>query len=305
MAHACWHEVPLRTVTIDTLTPLIVSYVQGRKARGEITATTAKDYRWTLNGLAESYGQRPLDKFGPAAIDRWLETIGHHSDATRRLYLSKVRGFCRWMVAQGKLRTDPTAHVPAVPQARRAPRTLTPEQVGALLRHAPDARARAVIWLMVGCGLRCVEVARLQVEDYDGRTITVRGKSGHERALPVPVRVAAAVNMYLDEVGVTAGPLIRSALVPSQGLSPRTLSGYLRGWMLDAGVKARALDGRSAHALRRTCASDVADAGADLRVVQELLGHRRLETTAASYLRRVTMAQMREAMENRDYSEAA
>lgn len=288
---------------MHTLTPHVSAYIAGRRNRGEITATTAADLRWTLAGLDASYGDRPLGMLGPAAIDRWLESIGHHAEATRREYLSRVRGFVRWMVATGKLRTDPTAHVPAIRQARRAPRTLTNEQVATLLRTLPNARARAVVWLMVGCGLRCIEVARLRVEDYDplGRTVTVTGKGGHERTLPVPIRVQAAVNAYLDETRVTAGPLIRNELHPSHGLSAKTLSGYLRGWLTDAGVKTRALDGRSAHALRRTCASDVADKWGDPRLVQAMLGHARLETTVAFYLRRATVDQLRQAMEGRAY----
>lgn len=286
---------------MPTLTPLIKQYTQSRYERGEITRTTVRDLRWTLNGLAKSFGDRPLTQLGPAAIDRWLATIRDLSDATRREYLSRVRGFCRWLGDQRKINGDPTRHVPPIRQARRAPRTLEETEVARLLRSAPDTRARAVLWLMVGCGLRCVEVARLRVEDYDGRTVVVCGKGGHERVVPVPVRVAAAVNAYLDDSGVTAGPLIRSELRSSQGLSPRTLSGYVRGWMVAAGVKARALDGRSAHALRRTCASDVADR-ADLRVVQQMLGHLRLETTAQHYLRPVPLAAMREAMEGRSYA---
>lgn len=288
-----------------TLTPYAGSYVNGRRARGEITRSTADDYRWTLSGLCESYGDRPLRMFGPAAVDRWLETVGHLADATRREYLSRVRSFTRWLVATGKLRADPTAHVPAVRQARHAPRTLTSEQVGRLLGVlTPNVRGTAVVWLMVGCGLRCCEVSRLRVEDYDphGRTILVTGKGQHERTLPVPLEVAEAVDAYLELVGVVAGPLIRSELVPTRGLSPKTLSGYIRGWMLSSMVKVRPGDGRSAHALRRTAASDVADRGADVRVVQEMLGHQRAETTIRHYYRRVTMGQMSEAMAGRTYS---
>lgn len=289
---------------METLTPYLHQYVRGRKARGEITATTARDYLWTLSGLAESYGQRPLRMFGPAAVDRWLEQIGHLAAATRREYLSRARMFTRWLVDTGKVRADPTSHVPPVRQARHAPRTLTAEQVGDLLRAlTPNRRGAAVVWLMVGCGLRCCEVARLHVEDYDprGLTVTVTGKANHERTIPVPVEAAAAVDRYLDHVGVTAGPLIRSELVPSRGLSAKTLSTYMRGWMLAAGVKRGAYDGRSAHALRRTAASDVADRGADVRVVQEMLGHQRVETTVKHYYRRVTVQQMRDAMSGRSY----
>ena len=292
-------EVPITNETM-----LQSTQAATRNQRGEITRSTMRDLRWTLNGLDESFGDRPLKMFGPAAVDRWLESIAHLAAATRREYLSRVRTFTRWMVATGKLRTDPTLHVPKIRQAVRVPRVLEEWQVARLLRAAPDTRARAVLWLMVGCGLRCCEVARLQVEDFTGRDVTVCGKNSNERTVPVPVRVAAAVNAYLEEVGVTAGPLIRNELHSTQGLSPRTLSGYVRGWMVAAGVKQRAGDGRSAHGLRRTCASDVADS-ADLRVVQQMLGHARLETSARHYLRPVSLDAMREAMEGRGYAEAA
>lgn len=289
---------------MSTLHKHIQQYVNGRYRRGEIGANTRDDYRWKLGGLDESFGDRPLTQLGPAAIDRWLESIRDRSDSTRRQNLSVVRSFCRWLVAEGKLRVDPTAHVGRIRQAKRVPRTLTEAEVGKVLKAAPDARARAVLWLMVGSGLRCVEVSRLRVEDFDGRTVVVCGKNSDQRVVPVPVRAAEAVNAYLDEVGVTSGPLIRSELVPSAGLAPATLSGYVRDWMRAAGVKVRALDGRSAHALRRTCASDVADR-ADLRIVQQILGHSDLSVTSRHYLRPVPVAEMRQAMEGRDYLTAA
>lgn len=288
---------------MSTLRTFVLAYVSGRHNRGEINASTAATFRWTLAGFDDSFGDRPLNQLGPAAIDRWLESVGHLADSTRREYLSRVRSFCQWLHANGHIPTDPTAHVPPIRQARRAPRTLNTAQVAALIDVAPHARARAIIWLMVGCGCRCVEVARLQVEDYDplDRSVTLRGKAGHERTIPVPEGTAAALDAYMDETGVTAGPLIRSQLHPNRGISAKTISTYLRRMLREAGVKTRALDGRSAHALRRTCASDVLEYSGDLRAVQEMLGHQRLETTARAYLRPVTMQQLRSAMEGRHY----
>lgn len=287
---------------MHTLTPHVTMYITGRRARGEITQTTALDYRWTLNGLVESYGDRPLRMFGPAAVDRWLESIAHLAPSTRREYLSRVRCFSQWLVAQRRVRADATAHVPAIRQARRNPRVLTPQEMRALLAVLPDRRAHAVVRLMDSCGLRCCEVARLHVEDYDptGRVVSVRGKASHERQVPVPLSAAVAVDAYLDEVGTTAGPLIRSGLRPSHGLSPRTLSGYVRGWMRDAGVKVRAHDGRSAHGLRRTGATALADHCSDPRVLQQFLGHERSDTVYRHYVRRVTFDRLREAVDARD-----
>lgn len=287
---------------MGTLAPLVREYLRGRRARGEITPQTATDLSYCLAAFSQSFGNRPLSQLGPRAIDRWLESIGQRAPATRREYLSRIRAFCRWLVAQGYAKADPTAHVPSIPQPRQVPRTLTEPEVARLLAACPDARARAVIWLMVGCGLRCVEVSRLDVQDYDAadRIVTVVGKALHERRIPVPTDVAAAVDTYLDEAGRQAGPLIRSTTTYGR-LTPKTLSSYVRRWLRDAGVKTAPFDGRSAHGLRRTAGSDVMERCGDVRVVQEMLGHARIETTATAYLRPVAIHALREAMEGREY----
>lgn len=290
-----------------TLTPLVASYLAQRGGQGDICSDTVAAYRYALIGFADCFGRRPLDRLGRKAIDRWLATIGHLAPATRRRHISTVRGFCRWLVETGKLRTDPCAHVKPVRQPRRQPRTLRPAEVGRLLSVAPDLRARAIIWLMVGCGCRCGEVAALDVSDWDPitRTLLLRGKGGHERIVPVPTDAARAIDAYLDATGVVGGPLIRSHRLPRAGLAPHTIGRMVRGWMWEAGVKTAPLDGRSAHALRRTCASDVMDRVGDIRVVQELLGHQFAETTARHYLRPVSLDAMRDAMEGRAYLEVA
>lgn len=293
---------------MGTLTPLIARYTADRLARGEISRETARAFRWSFVHLVESFGHRPIAQFGPKAIDRWLAKIGHLAPATRREYLSRVRGFAHWLISEGLIRTDPTLHVPPIRQPRTQPRTLTEAEVGRLFAVLPDARARAIVWLLVGVGCRCVEVSRLTVGDYDPqrRTILLVGKAGHERVLPVPAEAAEALDAYLGELGAPGGPLIRSTTVPSAALCPKTIGTYVRRWLRAAGVKQGLLDGRSAHGLRRTAASDVMDRTGDIRVVQEMLGHARVETTARSYLRRVSMEQLREAMEGRSYlSDAA
>jgi integrase len=158
---------------------------------------------------------------------------------------------------------------------------------------------------MVGCGCRCVEVSRARVEDFDpiGRTVRLVGKGGHERVIPVPVEAAKAIGAHLDVQGRTAGPLFRSRR-DGGPIRTETMSRYVRCWMIEAGVKVRPLDGRSAHGLRRTAGSDVMERSGDLRAVQEMLGHASIETTARHYLRSVTMEQLRTAMEGRGYDAA-
>ena len=288
-----------------TLTPHIHRYITGRVARGEIGKRTAAGVRSALGGLDRSHGRRPLDQLTRRAVERWMETIGHLSPSHRRNQLSAARGFCRWAVDHGLIGEDPTAAIPAIRQPRSVPRALPADSVARLLAAAPDDRAQAIVWLMVGCGLRCVEVSRLAVTDYDpvAATIRVTGKGGHERILPVPDEAAGPIDRYLARAGVISGPLIRASRVRSNGLSACTISTYVSRWMTAAGLKVGRWDGRSAHALRHTAASDVLDRCRDLRVVQQMLGHEHLSTTSI-YLRRASVDQMRQAMEGRTYDTA-
>ena len=287
------------TVERETLDRYARKYVIGRWKRAEIGEPTRDALTYTLSTLTDSFGQRPVTQLGPKAIDRWLETVADRAPSTRRNYVSRVRGFGHWLMAEGVIKRDPTAHVPSIPQPRRVPVTLTGGQVDNLEAGLPDLRAEVVVSIMAEMGARCCELARLRVEDYDPdqRLMLLRGKKDHEREVPVPPATAALIAAYLDETGVVGGPLIRSKTDPTKGLTAATFSHYVRNWMWDAGVKRRAFDGRSAHGLRRTCGSDVMEACGDVRVVQAVLGHIRIETTARYYLRPVPIDQMRAALD--------
>lgn len=286
---------------MGTLHHHVIKYLRGRVDRGEISRVSADGIAKTLRGFSRSFGSRPLAQLGPRAIDRWLATIGHYAPATRREYLSRVRTFCRWLMAEGHIIADPTEHVKPIRQPRTVVVTLTEPQVAALLGACPDARARAIVWLLVGCGCRCIEVERMLVEDYDPRQrlLLLRGKGNHERQVPTPAAVAAALDAHLDEAGRRAGPMF---LGERGGLRSATIGTYVRRWMRDAGVKSAPFDGRSAHGLRRTAGSDVMDRTNDLRAVQAMLGHVRVETTAKHYLRPVPLDHLRAAMEGRTYA---
>lgn len=286
---------------VDPLVALARKYVTGRYRRGEIGEPTRDAIAYTLSTLTAVHGARPVARLGPKAIDQWLETIADRAPSTRRNMVSRVRHFCRWLMTEGHIKRDPTGHVPAIRQPRRVPVTLTDTQAGEVRTAELDTRAQVVLALMLDVGCRCVEVSRICVEDVDmvGRLIRLTGKGGHERQIPLPQSTAALISKYLDEVGVISGPLIRSHTDSTAGLKPATLSHYVRRWLTDLGVKQRAHDGRSAHGLRRTAGSEVMEESHDIRVVQAVLGHERIETTARYYLRPVPLEAMRAAMESR------
>lgn len=284
-----------------TMTPLKAHahrYVLGRYRRGEIAAPTRDAITYSLSTLCDSFGNRPPSSLGRKAVDRWLETLADRAPATRRNYLSRGRAFARYLMAEGIIARDPFAHVPAIREPRREPVTLTRTQVEQLHQALPDLRARLIVEMMDGLGARCCEMANLHVEDYDASKarVVLRGKAGHERLVTLPAATQAMLEQYLDSYGIGTGPLIRNRNDPAAGLKAATFSHYLRNWMWAAGVKRRALDGRSAHALRRTCGSELMEATGDVRVVQAVLGHARIETTARFYLRTVALTRMAEAM---------
>ena len=249
----------------------VEAYVCDRAARAEIGALSARQLRWRLAGLARTCEGVDVAELDRDRLRAWQATIAAQRPASRRAYLSTVRVFCRWCADEGLLAGDPTRCLGRVKEPRREPRALSGAQLARLRLVLPDLEARVVVALMARQGLRCVEVSRWAAEDFDrGRArMTVRGKAGHERAVPVADDVAALLEEWL--AGRQSGPVVRR--------SPARLSRLVRAWMEQAGLKAGAYDGRSAHALRHTAASDLYDSTRDVKAVQRFLGHANVATT--------------------------
>ena len=283
---------------------LVDPYISGRLRRHEIGVLTARNDRAILRHFVTVVGPLPVERLGTRQINRWLESLERLAPATRRRRFSTVRTFCAHLAAEGRLARNPMANLRGPRQPRSVPRALPAATVAAVLAACPDVRARLIVTLMVQLGLRCCEVARLEVGDVDrGRgLVRVRGKGDHERVLPLVEEAEAALDDYRRVHAQTAGPLVRSYLHPQRGLDADTISGLVAGWMAGAGIKAGARDGVSAHALRHTCATDMLRHGAHLRDVQAALGHAHLATTEV-YLPYVVSG-LEAAMEGRCYRTA-
>lgn len=280
-----------------TLGPIALRYVGERVRRGEIEKNTARNIRAHLFSFAVSYGRRPLQQLSHKAVERWLEEMVEEGIAasTRAVRLSSLRTFARWCCINEVVDKDWTLLAPKVRRPRVVPRDMTNEHVALVLAQARNARELLIGWLMFGCGLRCVEVHRLDVEDLDRFTMQLHvvGKAMHERVVPVPPPVLRAWDAYLSESGHTTGPLIRY-WDGSGRLGPERISGLVGYLCRESGVKVRKGDGRSAHGLRAAAASDLYDACLDPMVVQEFLGHASL-ASGRPYLRRVGEGRVRAA----------
>jgi integrase/recombinase XerC len=217
----------------------------------------------------------------------WLakESAKGAGAATRARHLSSVRSFLKWLDRQGYLH-NPAATVVRTPkQPRRLPRQLPPDQAkkAALEAHAVPKtpwiglRDRALFTLLYGCGLRIDEALQLNygTRPHKGE-VRVMGKGRKERLVPVLPVVEAAVNAYIEGAGIIFEkdtPLflgVRGERL-HQGVAQRQMRHLRRALGLPETL--------TPHALRHSFATHLLVGGADLRVIQELLGHASLNTT--------------------------
>jgi integrase/recombinase XerD len=218
------------------------------------------------------------------------------SARSRARHLSSLRGFFHWRIAAGRGRSDPTAGLKGPKMPFRLPDVLSISQVeaviGAVAGDEPvHLRDRAMLEIAYGCGLRVSELVGLCRKDLQLKKelVLVRGKGGRERLVPLGGHAARAVSAWLSEGRAYIRRRKKGDLVPlpvragdhvflnQRGL-PLSRMGFwkiLRHYLDKAGIKSHA----SPHTLRHSFATHLLEGGADLRVVQELLGHASLATT--------------------------
>lgn len=256
-----------------------------------LSRNTLAAYRRDLTLYAQWLAQLPeplaLDATQEAQLQAYFAARLEHSKATsanRRLTV--LRRYFHWALREKRLAADPTVRLLAARQPPRLPQTLTQAQVEALL-HAPDAdtplglRDRSMLELMYASGLRVSELVGLQNHQLDLRSGVVRvtGKGQRERLVPFGDEAAWWLQRYLQEArpAILGGQHSDDLFVTQRG------SGMSRVmfWMLvkkhaqQAGITAPL----SPHTLRHAFATHLLNHGADLRVVQMLLGHVDISTT--------------------------
>jgi len=200
--------------------------------------------------------------------------------------LSALRSFLRYLVRLGVITDNPADLILTPKQDKNIPAYLTVDEMFHLLDSIKadslaGFRNRAIFETMYSSGIRVSELAGLNIADVDfgGRVIRVLGKGGKERIVPVGDKAVRAVRAYIEKLrgeGVSSnenGPLF---LNKSKGrLTTRSIARILENFVREFCISVPV----SPHALRHSFATHMLDAGADLRVVQELLGHKSLSTT--------------------------
>jgi site-specific recombinase XerD len=214
--------------------------------------------------------------------------------------LAAIRGLYDFLVRSERLGQNPADLVSSPKREEKLPRVLSADQMRGLLERIPagtplELRDRAMLELAYSCGLRCEEIVQLDEEsvDFESERVRVLGKGSKERLLPVGEPAQRALRRYAERG--------RPALVENRGeralflsksgrrLSNSDVTRRLARWIREAAVGA----GVSPHSLRHSFATHLLEGGADLRAIQELLGHASISTTQV--YTRVDAARLRDA----------
>jgi integrase/recombinase XerC len=257
---------------------MFLRYLQAEK---HASPHTVRAYRTDLRqfrAFLSAAGIPDVVAVDARALRAWLAHLhGRGLDpASTARKLAAVRSWLRFLARRGILPRNPAGDIrgPRVP--RKLVSFLPLDEMDALLEQpGADVRDRAVLELLYATGLRVSELAGLRLEDVDRvrRLVQTVGKGGKPRLVPYGAEAARALEAYLAWRGETPGPLFRNAR--GGPLSARSLRECVRRRARAAGLARRV----TPHTLRHSFATHLLDAGADLRLIQDLLGHARLSTT--------------------------
>ena len=217
--------------------------------------------------------------------------------------LSSTRGFFRFLKRRGVIEAEPTVGITTPKKEHQLPVHLTVDDMFRLLDTPPvdtpaGLRDRAILETLYSCGVRVSELVSLNWDDIDANLeiVRVRGKGNKERLVPIGKKAQAALRTYREQVPQLCARTLydsKAVFLNRQGkrLTTRSVARVVEQYVKLSGIAGKA----SPHALRHSFATHLLNAGADLRAIQELLGHASLSTT-----QRYTHVDLRHLMEAYD-----
>lgn len=257
-----------------TLADAIGRWLQEAQGEMHLAAGTLAKYHATLVRYSAHLGSTGVHDWRLVSDPHVRAFLGSEpcAPATLRVRRATLRTFHRWLVDAGLADHDPTSRIRAPKVRETIPDTLTEPEVRALIDATRTARDRALVLTLYSTGCRSAELLGLHLRDLGDGVVRLHGKGGRDRVGLLTPEAKRAMDAHLVERGLSPGRLF--------DLSAMGLWKLLQRLATAAGI------GRhiSAHTLRHSFATHLLQRGADIRSVQLLLGHRKLETTAV-YLR--------------------
>ncbi len=266
---------------------LLEAYLQHLRVDRGVSPRTLVNYRIDLLRYLQYLSQASKDPLKVTREDLtaylWHRKSAGMQPASIARYMASLRAFYRFLLAEERLAADPATLLRSPRKAEKLPRYLTVGEVSRLITgagatKAREIRLRAMLELMYAAGLRVSELTGVRLDSIDLKIGCVRvlGKGGKERVVPVGERARLAIQGYLDQRPQTPAS-VKTLFVSDR---KRAMSA-VQFWRLirEAAKKAGIYKPVTPHTLRHSFASHLVQNGADLRAVQEMLGHSSIATT--------------------------
>lgn len=264
--------------------PLIKSYSFYLKVERSLSENTLKAYVKDVESLGvfldDRYSSRKWQQCSAADVSDFIISLSDYlSKRSQARFLSSCNSFFDYLVSEGERADNPASLVDTPKLGRYLPEVLSIEEVASILAAARNTRDRAILEVLYGCGLRVSEACNLKISQVylDEEYVKVKGKGNKERLVPMAPSTAEAIDAYMaDRPEPSAGCediLFLNRF--SKGLSRVSVFKMVKETAMLAGVTKDI----SPHTFRHSFATHLIENGADLRVVQEMLGHESILTT--------------------------
>jgi tyrosine recombinase XerC len=243
---------------------------------------TLLNYRIDLEGFRGFLGQAAIDNVDYLFLRKYLASLKEKDLGTKSMarHLSALRSFFKFLVREGYLKANPMLSMASPKIEKHLPVFLTENEISRLIdsslgKDEAGLRDRAILETFYSSGLRISELVGINIDDIDfiGGIIKIRGKGKKERIVPIGDKAIGAIRAYLDKKKKQTQALFLNK--SGKRITDRGVRNIVSKYMRICGVK----QGASAHTLRHSFATHLLNRGADLRTVQELLGHVNLSTT--------------------------
>jgi tyrosine recombinase XerC len=260
----------------------IAKFIRYLEIEKNYSSHTILNYRLDLDNFRKFLGEEAIEKVDYLTLRKYLVYLKEKNLGSKTVsrHLSTLRSFFKFLIREGYLKTNPILSLSSPKLEKHLPRVLTEEEVFRLIeasspKNEIGLRDRAILETFYSCGIRISELVGLNIQDIDfiGGIIKVRGKGKKERICPIGDKAIQALRAYLDKRKRQSEVIFLNKSgrrIACQGVR-NIFSKYMRSSEIKQGA--------SPHTLRHSFATHLLNRGADLRTVQELLGHANLATT--------------------------
>ena len=259
-----------------------LEYLSGQKNYSAKTVESYQtDLKYFLKFIEDYYEEdasiRLLEKLEVRDFRSWIASRNEHSQTSNARAISSIRSFYKFLEKKKILKNDAIKAIKISSRGKKLPKSLTYEQAVSIILEMEteswvELRDKAVLLILYGCGLRISEALSLNQEDI-GNTLVIRGKGNKERIVPMLKEVQEAILAYTESCPYSGEILFFGER--GARLRPEIIQKKIREMRITHNLP----DHATPHSLRHTFATHLLSEGADLRSIQELLGHESLATT--------------------------